>query len=405
MEKPPGAILILASPPDTSHPGDWYSRKIVGVPFLLLNLLNLQRGGVERVAVYHPALNSSQAEPLRRLVEDSRVQGEVEWVLDPEALDRIVQDESCRLLVNGGALHDKTDIADALAGIGNPKSAEAARGIEISRQAALNVIQDLVETGEISSGSAPDGSQEKNAGQNLVVFAGSPETRVRREADFKIQRERLLTRGGMATDSFMDRWVSRFFSRQFTRLFIDTPVTPNQVTWMHLVVGVGSAWFFYQGTYSMVVAGAVLLMISAWLDATDGELARLRFQQSRFGMILDIIGDNVVHWAVFLGIGWGAAQITGDPIYKYCGVFSVAGAVLSFLLLQASVFQKRGGGSYEPSGWEDELANRDFLYFLLVMALVNQLNIFIAITAVGSNVFAAYVFYKKRKMSQRVQEQ
>jgi phosphatidylglycerophosphate synthase len=405
MEKPPGAILILASPPDTSHPGDWYSRKVVGVPFLLLNLLNLQRGGVERVVVYHPALNSSQAEPLKRLVEDPRIQGAVEWVSDSETLEHRFQDPSCRLVVNGGALHDKTEIAAALQGSLDPRRAETAGLGEIARGSARQMVRDFLEAGDALFGGILKPGEGGPAGENLIVFAGSFQTLVRRKTDFKIQRERLLTHGGMDTDSLMDRWVGRFFSRQFTRLFIDTPVTPNQVTWMHLVVGVGSAWFFYQGTYSMVVAGAVLLMISAWLDATDGELARLRFQQSRFGMILDIIGDNVVHWAVFLGIGWGAAQITGDPIYKYCGVFSVAGAVLSFLLLQASVFQKRGGGNYEPSGWEDELANRDFLYFLLLMALVNQLNIFIAITAVGSNVFAAYVFYKKRKMSRRVLEQ
>ncbi len=333
------------------------------------------------------------------LAEDTRVQGVVEWVSDSETLAQIVREPSCRLVVNGAALHDKADIAGVLSGSLDPERAVAIGLMKTAREGARQITEFFEQRSDASSAGILNPEEAGDAGQNIVVLAGSPEAQVRRDEDFKVQRERLLTQGGMASDSFMDRWVSRHFSRQFTRLLIDTKVTPNQITWMHVAAGVGSAWFFYQGTYAMVVAGAVLLMVSSWLDATDGEVARLRFQQSRFGMILDIIGDNVVHWAVFLGIGWGAAHITGNEIYKYCGVLSVVGAMISFGLLGASVFKKRGGGDYESSGWEDELANRDFLYFLLVMALVDQLNIFIAITAVGSNVFAGFVFYKKLKAS------
>ena len=398
-ETPVCAVLILPAPPDTANVGEWYRRKIVGVPFLLLNLLNLQKGGVDRVVVFHPGVFSSGHNPLADLAEDARVQGEVEWVSDSETLEQILRDRSCRLVVNGAALHHKADIAGVLGGSLDPERAAAIGLMATARDMARQVTEFFEQRSDASSAGILNPEEMGDAEQNIVVFAGSPETQVRRDEDFKVQHERLLTQGGMASDSFMDRWVSRHFSRQFTRLLIDTAVTPNQITWMHVVAGVSSAWFFYQGTYAMVVVGAVLLMISSWLDATDGEVARLRFQQSRFGMLLDVIGDNVVHWAVFLGIGWGAAHITGNVIYIYCGVLSVIGAVISFWLLGASVFKKRGGGDYEPSGWEDELANRDFLYFLFVMALLNQLNIFIAITAVGSNIFAGFVFYKKLKTS------
>ncbi len=390
-------VLILVSPADGSDVHDWYLRKIVGVPFLLLNVLNLHKGGIERVVIYHPELSSPGGNPLTPLTDDSRVQGAVEWVSESETLDRIVQENSCRLVVNGAALHDQADIAAVLDGSLAPEHVRTMGCFETSPGAVRQVMDYFEKAGEAAAEPVWTPGPVENTDHRLTVVTGSPARQVRRAEDFRVQRERLLTRGGMASDSFMDRWVSRHISRQFTRLLIDTPVTPNQITWMHLVAGVGSAWFFYQGTYVLGMIGAVLLMISAWLDNTDGEVARLRFQQSRFGMILDIIGDNVVHWAVFLGIGWGVARATGNDIYILCGLLSVVGAVISLWLLRASVFQKRGGGEYESSGWEEELANRDFLYFLLVMALVDQLNIFIAITAVGSNVFAGYVFYKKKK--------
>lgn len=364
---------------------------------LLRNLLNLQKGGAEKIVLYHG--EGSAIESLRPLTLDSRIDCQVEWATDEESLQRVMNHSSCRLTVNGTMLVDHEDVAAILNGSLDPERGQAT-GHHVMARNDLRAIMDRLESPGESIGSREKGPAfTGEAASAIDVFAGGPETRIQREEDFKVQHERLLTRGGMASDSFMDRWVSRHFSRQFTRLLIDTPVTPNQITWMHLVVGIGSAVLFYQGTYAMVVAGAVLLMISAWLDATDGEVARLRFQQSRFGMILDIIGDNVVHWAVFLGIGWGVAGMTGDVLFKYCGVLSTVGAMLSFGLLEASVFRKRGGEAYESSGWEDELANRDFLYFLFVMALINQLGIFIMITAAGSNIFAGYVFYKKLKAS------
>ena len=394
------AVLVLGTPPDESSAEEWYCRKIVGVPFLLLNLLHLQKGGVERVTIFTPEDSWREIGRFQELAKDSRLTLKLDWVSDTERLETLLQDSSCRLALSGFALYEFGDIAAALDGTLAPEKGDEIGLRTVPRSMAHQIVEYLQTVGDsVSRGLLVQGSEEVPENK-LMVLIGNTDMRVRRGSDFRLQRERLLARAGMASDSFMDRWVSRHFSRIFTRLLIDTPVTPNQITWMHLVVGVGSAWFFYQGTHTWAMVGAVVLMLSSWLDATDGEVARLRFQQSRFGMMLDIIGDNVVHWAVFLGIGWGAAQATGNDIFKLCAVFSVAGAVLSFLLLQGSVIQMRSGGEYEPSGWADELANRDFLYFLFVMALINQLYIFIAITAVGSNIFAGYVFYLKRKSSQ-----
>ena len=204
--------------------------------------------------------------------------------------------------------------------------------------------------------------------------------------------------GGLSNDSLMDRWVTRHVSRYFTRVLIVTPVTPNQITWLHMLVGLGAAWYFYQGNYAAGMIGGVLLLISAWLDLTDGEIARLRFQESRFGGMFDIVADNVVHFAVFFAIGMGQAQATGQAVYQYLGGAAVLGSLMCFLLMRAAIFNQRMGAdakALDNADLADKIANRDFIYFLFVMALIDQLNIFIAVTAVGSNVFAGYVVYKK----------
>src|SRR2546426_9504802 len=47
------------------------------------------------------------------------------------------------------------------------------------------------------------------------------------------------------------------------------------------------------------------------LDGCDGELARLKFQHSRWGAVLDFWCDNVVHVAVFLCIAVGWSRDSG----------------------------------------------------------------------------------------------
>src|SRR5207247_11336043 len=55
--------------------------------------------------------------------------------------------------------------------------------------------------------------------------------------------------------------------------------------------------------------GALLFLTHSILDGCDGELARLKFLESRAGAVLDFWGDNLVHVAVFgcMAVGWSLA--------------------------------------------------------------------------------------------------
>ena len=386
-----GAVLFLQTPPSGVGLSDWYLKKITGVPFLLLNALNLQRGGVERLVVYYRNLEPADRQRLQGIADDSRVHLQLEWASDPNRLAEILKEESVRLLVNGSAMQSKTEVLAVLAG---RTAADMGSIYYIPRQDADRVAERLDDFK--TAGLEPYGVEPR--ANTLVCLAGGSATRVREAQDFKIQQGRLLKLGGLSNDSVMDRWVTRHVSRYFTRWLIVTPVTPNQITWLHMFVGLGAAWYFYQGQYAAGIVGGVLLLISAWLDSTDGEIARLRFQESRFGGMFDIVADNVVHLAVFFAIGLGQAQATGQVVYQYLGGLAVLGSLMCFLLMQAAIFKKRTGAdaqALDDAHLADQIANRDFIYFLFVMALIDQLNIFIAVTAVGSNVFAAYVVYKK----------
>jgi len=163
-----------------------------------------------------------------------------------------------------------------------------------------------------------------------------------------------------------------------------------------LAVGLAGAGCFLLGSYAGGVAGAALILISAWIDCSDGEVARLRFQETPLGGTLDIWADNLVHAAAFFSLGMGLYFSTEQGIYKILGSVAVVGTLVSFALLHSAVIESKtraAQGDSEAAGSPvlDHLANRDFTYVLFALALIDQLPVFLILTAFGSNIFAAWL--------------
>lgn len=209
-----------------------------------------------------------------------------------------------------------------------------------------------------------------------------------------------MTGSGLSNDSLLDRLITRPGSRQFTRLFLKTSLSPNQITLISLIIGLLASIFFLDGSYVGGIAGASLLVLSAWVDCTDGEVARLKFQESEFGGLLDIISDNIVHVAVFFSIGMGLYFSTEKGIYKILGNLAVMGTLVSFALMQSAVVKSKqqaaeGESKAEEQDFSARLANRDFVYILFVLALMDQVALFLWMTGIGANVFAFHLLYQR----------
>ena len=147
----------------------------------------------------------------------------------------------------------------------------------------------------------------------------------------------------------------------------------------------------------MNLFGGLLLLFSTWVDGADGEIARLKFMESELGGKLDIICDNIVHFFVFVAIGWGVSKTSGDETYLYLGGLAAFASLASFILLGAIILKKNTGATSpaqdsEPS-MAEKLANRDFIHFLMLMALIDQVQVFIVIAAIGATIFTIYMVY------------
>jgi len=127
----------------------------------------------------------------------------------------------------------------------------------------------------------------------------------------------------------VEELLDLFFYRPLAFLFVKavykTNLTPNQITSIALIVGmIGGIFYFFNTTLSLTI-GAVLLILYDVLDCSDGMVARLKKNGTFFGRILDGIADYFVTVTVYLGIGFGFANSSGDPLF-YWVLLILAGA-------------------------------------------------------------------------------
>lgn len=218
------------------------------------------------------------------------------------------------------------------------------------------------------------------------------------------------------TDGFMARHFDRRISLAVTRRLLDTRVTPNQMTFVSVAIGLAGAALLAVGAYGASLAGALLVWLHSTLDGCDGELARIRFQESPLGGVLDFWGDNVVHAALFTGLGRGLSLASGSPWPMALGLVAAASAAASAALAYSHSRRKAsaqaGAGPFfsgvadvapgaaraerRLAALEDTLAQRDFIYALVVLAALGKTEWFLWASAVGSPLFLAVLLWLQR---------
>jgi phosphatidylglycerophosphate synthase len=189
---------------------------------------------------------------------------------------------------------------------------------------------------------------------------------------------------GSTADGVVDRFFNRPVGRLLSKVLIHTPVSPNQVSVVSILIGVGSAPFFATGSF---VTGALLLQVCAIVDCVDGDLARALFKQSPLGKWLDIGGDQVVHFSVFAAIGTGVARTNPSVPALALGASAALGVVLCFPVIIRALRRPLSERGWLLGKLLDSTANRDFSVLLLVLALGGRMDLFLWMAGIGIHVF------------------
>lgn len=216
--------------------------------------------------------------------------------------------------------------------------------------------------------------------------------------DMRVAEQRLLRGLVKDTDGFMARHFDRHISLQISRRLAPTAVKPTQISVLSAAIGVCGAPFFLSAHWYWQLVGALLFLLHSIVDGCDGELARLKFQESRYGGILDFWSDNVVHVAIFgcLAAGWALSAGAMWPLWL--GAAAIIGTLGSAgFVYWRQLRLKDGSGplftsvSATPddrlSRVMDAAARRDFIYAIPVIALFGKSSWFLVGAAVGAPIF------------------
>ncbi len=391
LERKPSGVLFLKIPEKAESPFEWYSSKIAGVPFILRNLLTLQRAGIKSLVVFMEDPNGNFKKSFEKILQDPRLSQDIIWIGNIIQLKEWIQNNPNSIyILNGSSLHDKKKLHQII-------HSETPNEKENFFPINPENLQDLQLTNPLDS--IAYSSTESKQTDFPVYVPGSKEMEIKKPEDFKILHEVQVVGSGLHHDSPITRILSRPASRILTRMFLNTPISPNQITIISFFFGLMSAFLFFEGNYESCVIASALLVLSTWIDGADGEIARLKFMESDIGKKLDIYCDNIIHFLVFTAIGCGVYFKTGEPLFLYLGSLAGLGGLLAFFLLSPILLEKRSPGKQLFHVSEPELAekfaNRDFIHFLFLVSLIDQLEIFIAVAAVGANIFAGYLVYSR----------
>jgi len=198
-------------------------------------------------------------------------------------------------------------------------------------------------------------------------------------------------------------WDARLARRLVTPLK-DTRATPNHLTTIRLAVGLAAAAAFLPGTYGWTNIGALLMVVSNFLDHTDGELARISGKTSRIGHLYDLASDAVVTVLLFLAIGIGVGTHSGSLLPLPAALLGLAAgtaiALIFYLRMRIeSLAGKAGTQQGSLGGFETE----DVLYLMPLVTLFAGLTNFLVAAAIGAPLYAVWVVIDYWRVLRRLQ--
>ena len=244
----------------------------------------------------------------------------------------------------------------------------------------------------------PSGVEVSNGSGMLAIRIADP-------AQLAAAEETIRRASYKDTDAKIARF-NRRISLPISVKLIPTPLTANQLSISLVAIGFYSAWLFSLGHYWTGVAAASLSLAASVLDGCDGEIARLKYQESALGCWIETFGDYSYYLAIFAGLTIGAVRQTRWDGFYWLGGIALAGLLLSFGLLiflrsritagrpeklhavAAARFQS------EPTFWSRLIWRLAFVatraampYGIMAFSLLHALPGIVVLAAIGANVY------------------
>ena len=394
--------------------------RLAGLPIAERVLRPAQRAGYTRILVWLPdaaGMPRTQFQELARSVSGvDIVTTEQQWValLQDLPSTEVVTAIAAGSVVSPALLEEARDLPVGDAAIRDVPAGPVHRTtgvIRITAEAAASpaAVLALVASRRDAVRILPSGDDVANGRASLALQITTPD-------DLAIAERTIRRASYKKTDAKLARF-NRRMSLPISVALIRTPLTANQLSVMLVAVGFYAAWLFSTGHYVAGVVGASLSLAASILDGCDGEIARLKYQESALGCWIETFGDYSYYIAIFVGLTIGAVRQTGWDSFYWLGGLALAGTLLSFALLiylrnriTAGQPEKlhdiaRTRFKADPSRWSRIVWRISFVatraampYGIMALALVNALPLVVILAAIGANIYWISLMVKLRHL-------
>ncbi|MEO7207985.1 MAG: CDP-alcohol phosphatidyltransferase family protein [Steroidobacteraceae bacterium] len=196
-------------------------------------------------------------------------------------------------------------------------------------------------------------------------------------------------------------WDARLARRLVTPL-IHSWVTPNHLTTLRLAVGLAAAAAFIPGSYGWSNFAALLLILSNFLDHTDGELARVSGKSSQIGHLYDLASDAAVTILLFVAIGVGVAAKSGTDLALPPAILGgAAGTAIALIFYLRMRIEKLSGKTATRQASFGGFETEDVLYLLPLATLSNALGTLLLAASICAPLFAVWVVIDYQRVRRR----
>ena len=410
--------VVLANNPGFGSP----LPQVGSVPILLRSILGAAKAGAARIVVVIDRVNRL---PVRQeLLRTGRVPSHVEWCgvtseedSVPSLIGQLASEIDGHLVLIAGdrvyhpSLHKRVaewdGTQDALALVSD---CHMIGMCSLSREASI----DLAIHNPTTAGSIEDIEQWMTKTHSVESEAVADEQwqRVLNERQRVLAERKLDGWLVKPTDGIFAR-ANRTISIPISRRIIPFRITPNMVSLFTLGVSFAAGVFLAFGGYWNMLTGAILSWFSSVLDGCDGEVARLKLQESALGCWLETICDNLYYLFILSGMTIGLVRSSGNRSYLVWGGLLLFGAIMSFLMTGLQRHQMTNG---QPEQYLREwhkkadsrssnpllylgrhtefIIRRCFLpYVILFFAFCGVMNWFLVGATVGANIVWIVTLY------------
>uniref|UniRef100_A0A7C4W422 CDP-alcohol phosphatidyltransferase family protein n=1 Tax=Geoglobus ahangari TaxID=113653 RepID=A0A7C4W422_9EURY len=186
------------------------------------------------------------------------------------------------------------------------------------------------------------------------------------EDNLKLAEKLLLSSLIKSHDGIVSRLLNRRISLRISKILAERNVTPNQISFFSFFLSILGSALFLLDTYLATLIAGIIIQLHSIIDGCDGEIARLKFMESKYGAWLDGVLDRYADFITVFCITYSLAQ--ANSIYWIVGFFA---AFASFMIAYTGdKFVATYGRAYSDSSRLSIPITRDVRLFIIFLGAI-----------------------------------